>query len=1261
MSNCDQVIRLFSEKKPLFAVEANQVLKDIRSDLSLSGVERVRIFNRYDVSGMSREELDLVENIVFSEPPVDTLYKTDPDLNDACFVLAVESLPGQYDQRADSAAQCVQIMTVGEPPLIRTAKIYAFYGDMDEEAKHKVSRFLINPVESRSASLDMPVSLLEDLDMPEDVSIMEGFREKSDTEMFQLKNDMGLAMSVDDLTFTRDFFIKENRDPSVTEIRVLDTYWSDHCRHTTFLTTLESIEIPEDSVVAKEIKSTYDMYLSERSRYYGDRLSSKPVCLMDMATMATKLLLKDGFLQDLDVSEEINACSIKVDVETAVGTEKYLLMFKNETHNHPTEIEPFGGAATCLGGAIRDPLSGRSYVYQAMRVTGAGDPTVPTEQTLPGKLSQKKIVRTAAAGYSAYGNQIGLATGQVDEIYHPGYVAKRMEIGAVIAAAPEGNVVRERPSAGDIVILLGGRTGRDGIGGATGSSKAHDEKSVLTCGAEVQKGNPPTERKIQRLFKNKKASSMIIRCNDFGAGGVSVAIGELADGLTIDLDAVPKKYEGLDGTELAISESQERMAVVIRAQDKETFLAYAHEENLEAVQVATITEEPRMVMTWKAKTIVDLPRRFIDTNGAPSFARSKVVPVTTDNVYPDSVLPTFDRASFAGSIINTLSTLEACSRKGLIQRFDGSIGAGSVLMPLGGRYQMTPEDGMIAKIPTANFDSRTASVMTYGFDPYLSEWSPYHGAYHAVVESLLKVAALGGNPYNARLSFQEYFERMTSESSWGKPTMALLGAFKAQMDYKTPAIGGKDSMSGTFNDINVPPTLVSFAVTTIPVDRAVSSCLTAPRQKLYAIKLSKDDAMMYKKSNVDRVFKALNQINDRGQLQSASVVRGFGIAAKVAQMLMGNRLGFAFRDNLPMENLFSRSFGTILLSVNDKNAVDKIEMVGGYLLGETNATETITWNGHLVTLADAQKAYESKLEPVFPTKTDEKPYEDKYPKLDNSTKIHKPAVLLNVKPKVFIPVFPGTNTEFDAAYAFERAGADADVLVVKNLSPKDISEALAEMSRRILNSHILMLPGGFSGGDEPEGSAKFMVAALNNPSVSDAVSDLIESRDGLILGICNGFQALVKVGLLPDGIIKSSTPSSPTLTFNKIGRHQSMYVSTRIASNNSPWLSSVEVGDVFSVPISNGEGRFVANDSILQDLFASGQIATQYVDDKGFPSMSTEFNPNASYAAIEGIMSKNGRILGKMGHNERYGDRIGTNIPGNKDQGLFASGVRYFL
>lgn len=1261
MSNCDQVIRLFSEKKPLFAVEANQVLKDIRSDLSLLSVDRVRIINRYDMSGMSREELDAVKNIVFSEPPVDTLYESDPDLSDACYILAVESLPGQYDQRADSAAQCVQIMTVGEPPLIKTAKIYAFYGEMDEISKQKVSRYLINPVESRSAELALPASLIEELDSPEDVSVMNGFVRKSDQEMSELKNDMGLAMSVDDLIFTRDFFVNEGRDPSVTEIRVLDTYWSDHCRHTTFLTTLETVEIPEDSLIANEIRNTYELYLSERARIYGDRLSSKPVCLMDMATMATKVLLKDGFLQDLDVSEEINACSIKVDVQTENGIEKYLLMFKNETHNHPTEIEPFGGAATCLGGAIRDPLSGRSYVYQAMRVTGAGDPTVPSDQTLPGKLSQKKIVRTAAAGYSAYGNQIGLATGQVDEIYHPGYVAKRMEIGAVIAAAPEQNVIRKRPSAGDIVILLGGRTGRDGIGGATGSSKAHDEKSVLTCGAEVQKGNPPTERKIQRLFRNKEASSMIIRCNDFGAGGVSVAIGELADGLTIDLDSVPKKYEGLDGTELAISESQERMAVVIHAQDKSKFLSLAHDENLEAVQVATITEQPRMVMKWRNQTVVDLPRDFIDTNGAPSFARSKIVPASLDLVYPDSELPTLDKSSFASSMIATMSTLEACSRKGLIQRFDGSIGAGTVLMPLAGKYQSTPEDGMIAKIPTANYDSKTASVMTYGFDPYLSEWSPYHGGYHAVVESLLKISALGGNPYKARLSFQEYFERMTSESSWGKPTMALLGAFKAQMDYKTPAIGGKDSMSGTFNDINVPPTLVSFAVTTIPVERAVSSCLTAPRQKLYVIKLAKDDAMLYKKAHVDRVFKAMNQINDRGQLLAASVVRGYGIAAKVAQMLMGNRLGFAFQDSISIEELFSRSFGTILLSVNDKNAVDKIETVGGYLLGEANETETLTWNGHLVTLADTQNAFESKLEAIFPTKTQEAPYDDKYSKVQSVTNISKPSVLIKSKPKVFIPVFPGTNTEYDAAYAFEKSGADADVFVIKNLSPADISESLVEMSRRIRNSQILMLPGGFSGGDEPEGSAKFMVAALNNPSVSEAVSELLEIRDGLILGICNGFQALVKVGLLPDGVIKPSLPSSPTLTFSKIGRHQSMYVSTRISSNNSPWLTSVQVGDIYSVPVSNGEGRFVADENMLQALFDAGQVVTQYVDDMGMPSMDTAFNPNASYAAIEGIMSKNGRVLGKMGHNERYGQLIGSNVPGNKDQGLFSSGVRYFL
>ena len=1262
MKENTQVRRIFAEKKKAFAVEADGLCHDLSSDLGIHTLERVRVLNRYDVSGLNDEEYETAKIHVFSEPPVDYTYDDEVPLSDACYVLAVESLPGQYDQRADSAAQCVQILTCKEKPLVRTARVIAFYGQMTADEKAAAAKYLINPVESREASLVKPDSLEDRLDAPDDVPVIEGFRDLAKSGINALREDMGLAMSEADLLFTQTFFKDAGRDPSVTEIRVLDTYWSDHCRHTTFLTELTDVSFAEpETDISARMSSIYEDYLEKREAIYGERIAKKPVCLMDLATMAMRQLKADGMLNDLDESEEINACSIRVTIDVDGKPEDYIVMFKNETHNHPTEIEPFGGAATCLGGAIRDPLSGRSYVYQAMRVTGAGDPGTPLADTLPGKLSQKKIVRTAAAGYSSYGNQIGLATGQVDEVYHPGYVAKRMEIGAVIGAAPASNIVRERPEPGDIVILLGGRTGRDGIGGATGSSKAHDEKSVITCGSEVQKGNAPTERKIQRLFRDPNVSQMIIRCNDFGAGGVSVAIGELADGLTIDLDAVPKKYDGLDGTELSISESQERMAVVIKEKNKEAFLALAAGENLEAVQVAVVTESPRMIMKWRDQVIVDLPRSFIDTNGAPSYASAVVEMPDMSRPFTDTQSEGYVKGDFVASMKGVLSSLPTCSRKGLAQRFDSTIGARTVLMPFGGRYQLTPEEGMASKIPVSCGETDAVTVMTYGFDPYYSEWSPFHGAYHAVVESLLKLLAMGADPKKARLTFQEYFERMQSEESWGKPTAALLGAYQAQLDYGTASIGGKDSMSGTFKDLSVPPTLVSFAVSTTTADKVVSAALSFPGQKVYAVSLKRDSVGLYAKDHVHRVIKAVSEISRRGQLLAGAVVRSGGIAARVAQMCMGNRLGFLFEDGLDMEYLFNRSMGVLLISVQDKNAVDKLEMVGGRLIGTVTGSGALSWNGQLITLADASKSFEDRLEAIFPTRIGEE--EIKISDVRDIRKIepkpYKGSIRL-AKPTVFIPVFPGTNCEYDSAAAFEKAGADADVMVIRNLSSKEISESLTEMSRRIAKASMIMLPGGFSGGDEPEGSGKFIAAAFRNPYITEAVRDLLGNRDGLMLGICNGFQALMKLGLLPYGDILPLENDGPTLTFNKIGRHQSGYVTTKIVSADSPWLSMTTPGELYEIPVSHGEGRFYASDELLMSLFKNSQVATQYVDDKGNPTMDTAFNPNGSVQAVEGIISPDGRIFGKMGHSERMGSHIAKNIPGNKDQHIFEAGVRYF-
>ena len=1256
------VRRILSEKKPEFAVEAKGILHDVTSDLDISTLTDVRVINRYDVSGITDEEYEQAKNVVFSEPPVDNVYDETVDLSDSCFVLNIEALPGQYDQRADSAAQCIQFLTQKERPLVKTCKVVAFFGSLTDEQKNAIRKYLINPVECREASSDKPETLEDKYEIPTTVETINGFTEMNETDLEALRSSMGLAMSFADIKFTQDHFKTLGRNPTVTEIRVLDTYWSDHCRHTTFLTELTDIRFNGDDELTEEIKSTYEEYLQSRKDLYGDRIDSKHICLMDIATLAAKKLRKDGKLDDLDVSDEINACSIKVKIKVDDEDQDYIFMFKNETHNHPTEIEPFGGAATCLGGAIRDPLSGRSYVYQAMRVTGAGDPTVPVSMTLEGKLSQKKIVRTAAAGYSSYGNQIGLATGQVDEIYHPGYIAKRMEIGAVVGAAPASNIVRETPRPGDVIVLLGGRTGRDGIGGATGSSKAHNTESVVTCGSEVQKGNPPTERKLQRLFRNPEVTKLIIRCNDFGAGGVSVAIGELAAGLEIDLDKVPKKYDGLDGTEIAISESQERMAVVVHPEDLDKFMRYSDMENLEATVVAKVTEEPVMKMTWNGNVIVNISREFIDTNGAKQFTKVEVEAPSSEG-YLDKPLDSYVKGDFAKSLSGALNSLEGCSRLGLTQRFDSTIGASTVVMPYGGTYQNSPEEGMACKIPVDHGTTHDCSVMTYGFDPYFTEWNPYAGSYHAVVESLLKIACMGVDPLKARLTFQEYFERMGQPSTWGKPFQALLGAYKAQLDFGTASIGGKDSMSGTFNDIHVPPTLVSFAVGMTTTDKIVTATLKAAGQKLYLIKASRNGKGFYKKDHVLRVFKSLKELNSRKELKNAAVVRSAGVAARVAQMCFGNALGFDFDQSVTEEELFSKTMGAVIVAIpNDPNAVDKVKMAGGKYLGVTTSYPKFTYNGQELAAGAAAISYAGKLEKIFPTfAADGKMNVKVMPYKTDKTFKAAPGVLKGAKPKVIIPAFPGTNCEIDSARAFERAGADPSVFVIRNMSSEAITESLKTLASKINESNIIMLPGGFSAGDEPEGSAKFLAAAFRNQYVVEAVRDLLFNRDGLMLGICNGFQALIKLGLVPYGDIKELSDTDPTLTFNNIGRHQSEYVNTKIMSNNSPWLSKVNPGDVFNIPVSHGEGRFVASDDLIRQLEKNGQIATCYVDDAYEASATTDFNPNGSDCAIEGILSPDGRVFGKMGHSERYDKDLTLNIPGNKDQLIFESGVEYFL
>ncbi len=1254
MSN---VIRIFVEKRDAMNVVAEQTKWDLRHNLGIRAIEDLRFINRYDIEGMTREEFDRAKNIILSEPNQDVIYEENLPVEDGFRVFAMEYLPGQYDQRADSAEQCVQLLTQGERCKILTARVVAVKGDITDEEFEKIQNYLINPVESRLASLEKPDSLEIPIEQPENVKTIEGFISWNDDEMAEFFGSMGFAMTLDDLKFTRDYFRDtEHRDPTVTELRVIDTYWSDHCRHTTFLTKLNKIEI-EKSALSKVIEDALDAYYETRDEVYG-KDTDRNVSLMDMALIGMKALKKRGLIPDLDESEEINACSIEVPVTIDGKVEKWLVQFKNETHNHPTEIEPFGGAATCLGGAIRDPLSGRAYIYQAMRVTGSGDPTIPFKDTMEGKLPSRKITTGAAQGYSSYGNQIGLATGQVVELYDKGYVAKRMEIGAVIGASPKENVIREVPAPDDVIVLLGGRTGRDGCGGATGSSKAHTTSSIETCGAEVQKGNPPTERKIQRLFRNPEVAKMIKRCNDFGAGGVCVAIGELADGLTVDLDKVTKKYEGLDGTELAISESQERMAVVLDKGDVTKFIELSQTENLEATAVAVVTENPRLTMNWRGDTIVDISREFLNTNGVTQTADAYITAPDENNCYRARCPESLKGLDTAEAVKKNMARLEVCSQIGLSERFDASIGAGTVIMPFGGKTQLTPQEAMAAKIPLVKGETDDASAMSYGFIPAVSRWSPFHGSAYAVVESLSKLLAIGAYPLKARLTFQEYFERLKDKPErWGKPAAALLGAMQAQLNLGIPSIGGKDSMSGTFEAIDVPPTLVSFAVAMTKASKTISAEFKKAGSKVIYVPVPENkETLMPKWDELKAMYNAVYALMDEGKVLSASVVKEGGAVASVCKACFGNKLGFKFEKELTYDELFAPLSGSLVLELKDGAKLNSDIL--HYPLGEVTENEEIEVNGSKIKINEIISEWTAPLEKVFPTKA-------QCPKMEQSAKLyternnHTP-VVKTAKPKVFIPVFPGTNCEVDTARAFEKAGADAELLIVKNLKPSDIEDTIAKMEQSIKSSQMIMFPGGFSGGDEPDGSGKFIATAFRNPRIKEAVDELLNKRDGLILGICNGFQALIKLGLVPYGEIRDIKPTDPTLTFNTVGRHISHMAYTRVTSVKSPWFSGVNAGDVFAVPVSHGEGRFMADGETVKRLIENGQVATQYVDLNGNPSDDIKYNVNGSVCAIEGITSPDGRILGKMGHSERKGENLYSNVPFEKDQKIFESGVKYF-
>lgn len=1267
--NLGKVRRLYVEKKPDYAVKAKELWEEIRNYLGIKNVHGVRELIRYDIEDVSDETYQRALVTVFSEPPVDDIYEETFDLNGGR-AFSVEFLPGQFDQRADSAEQCVKLLNENEDPLIRTAVTYVIEGEISDEEFASIKKHCINPVDSRESSMEKPETLVQVFDEPQDVKIFDGFSVMPEQEIKALYDSLGLAMTFRDFLHIQNYFKnEEKRDPSMTEIRVLDTYWSDHCRHTTFSTELKEV-VFDDGYYRAPMEQTYQDYLDTHKNIYAGR-DDKFVCLMDIALMAMKRLKKEGKLADQEESDEINACSIVVPIEVDGVTEEWLVNFKNETHNHPTEIEPFGGAATCLGGAIRDPLSGRTYVYQAMRVTGAADPTVPVQDTIEGKLPQKKLVREAAHGYSSYGNQIGLATGYVKEVYHPDYVAKRMEIGAVLGAAPRRAVQRLTSDPGDVIILLGGRTGRDGIGGATGSSKAHNTESTAVCGAEVQKGNPPTERKIQRLFRREEVAHIIKKCNDFGAGGVSVAIGELADGLRVQLDKVPKKYAGLDGTELAISESQERMAVVVASEDAEKFLHFAKEENLEAVAVAVVTEEPRLVLEWRGKEIVNLSRAFLDTNGAHQETNVAVDMPDPDANYLHKIsTPAVEEAVAKGDLraawLAELSDLNVCSQKGLVEMFDGSIGAGSVYMPYGGKYQLTETQSMVAKIPVAKGKSDAVTMMAYGFDPYLSSWSPYHGAVYAVLESLSRIVAAGGDYRKVRFTFQEYFRRMSENPRrWSQPFAALLGAYSAQIGFGLPSIGGKDSMSGSFNEIDVPPTLVSFAVDVAKEKDIITPEFKRAANRLFLFKIEKDAYDLPVYGQVMKLYGVLHDLIQKGIVISAYALDGKGLAAAVSKMAFGNKLGVQMEEAVNAEMLFAPGFGDIVAEI----PTERVEEAGrilmaedmsdnGLLVGAVTKEPYFAFSGEKIPVEEAVLAWTGTLEKVFPTRaTDNKETveTDIYRTSDVYVCKHKVA-----KPTVFIPVFPGTNCEYDSARAFERAGADVIVKVFKNLNAEDIRESVDTFTEAIAQAQIIMFPGGFSAGDEPEGSAKFFATAFRNAKMSEAIMQLLNERDGLALGICNGFQALIKLGLVPYGEIRPQTPDSPTLTYNTIGRHISKMVYTKVVTDKSPWLAQAEAGKVYCNPASHGEGRFVAPKGWLEKLFANGQVATQYVNELGVPTMDEEWNVNGSYMAIEGITSPDGRVLGKMAHSERRDRSVAVNIYGDQDLKLFESGVAYF-
>ncbi|MDY2700609.1 MAG: phosphoribosylformylglycinamidine synthase [Suilimivivens sp.] len=1270
------VKRIYVEKKAPFAVKAKELKEEIGSYLGITGVREVRVFIRYDVENLSEETFERALNSVFSEPPVDILYRESIEVPADGQVFSVEYLPGQFDQRADSAMQCVKFLKEDEEPVIKTAVTYLIIGEVTSDEFDKIKAYCINPVDSRETGMEKPDTLITDYDDPADVAVFEGFQEMPEEDLRELYDSLGLAMTFKDFLHIQNYYAgEEHRDPTMTEIRVLDTYWSDHCRHTTFSTELKNIEF-KDGYYRTPLETSFQSYLDTRGEIFEGR-SDKFVCLMDLALMAMRKLKKDGKLQDMEESDEINACSVVVPVEMDYGdgpvTEEWLVFFKNETHNHPTEIEPFGGAATCLGGAIRDPLSGRGYVYQAMRVTGAADPTVPVSETLKGKLSQKKLVRGAANGYSSYGNQIGLATGYVKEIYHPDYVAKRMEIGAVMGAAPRKNVIRENSDPDDIIILLGGRTGRDGCGGATGSSKVHTESSIETCGAEVQKGNAPTERKIQRLFRRGEVSRIIKKCNDFGAGGVSVAIGELADGLVVDLDKVPKKYAGLDGTELAISESQERMAVVVDPKDVDAFLDYAAEENLEAVPVAVVTEEPRLVLKWRGKEIVNISRAFLDTNGAHQETNVIVdIPDSEDNYLKKIAVPgvkeALEQDDIKGAWLKELNDLNVCSQKGLVEMFDSSIGAGSVLMPYGGKYQLTETQTMVAKLPVLKGKTDTVTMMSYGFDPYLSSWSPYHGAVYAVTESMAKIVAGGGDFSKIRFTFQEYFRRMTSDPErWSQPFAALLGAYDAQIGYGLPSIGGKDSMSGTFNEIDVPPTLVSFAVDVAEKKDIITPELKEAGNVLIQFWFDKDEYDIPVYEHVMQTYRFISRLMKAGKVKAAYALDSNGLLAGVSKMAFGNQLGVNFDHELKTLDLFENCLGDIVLEMSKEDALVLFEEKEGNgeaeelnfrKVAQINDQAVFTYKDVTVTMEEALDSWKSKLEKVFPTKA-EKGTEPVESKLYQADQIY---VCKNkvARPTVFIPVFPGTNCEYDSAKAFKAAGADVVTRVFKNQSAEDIRESVEIFKKDIESAQIIMFPGGFSAGDEPDGSAKFFATAFQNAHIKEAVMKLLNERDGLALGICNGFQALIKLGLVPYGEILGQKEDSPTLTFNTINRHISKMVYTRVVSNKSPWMQGAVLGETYVTPASHGEGRFVAPKEWIDRLFANGQVATQYADLNGNVSMDEEWNINGSYAAIEGITSPDGRCLGKMAHVERRGDGVAINIYGEQDLKIFESGVEYF-